>query len=114
MINIYETQTMVAAMQLIPPKPTFLRDRYFPSTDTELFVTEDVLIDYKDEYKRKMAPCVVPRRGGIPVGREGYRTERITPPYVAPERILTIDNLNKRQFGETLFSRRKPAEREAV
>ena len=114
MINIYQTQTMVAAMQLIPPKPTFLRDRYFPSTDTELFVTEDVLIDYKDEYKRKMAPCVVPRRGGIPVGREGYRTERITPPYVAPERILTIDNLNKRQFGETLFSRRKPAEREAA
>ena len=65
---------MVAALQLIPPKPTFLRDRYFPSTDTELFVTEDVLIDYKDDSKWKMAPCGRPRSGGIPVGREGYRT----------------------------------------
>lgn len=114
MINIYEPQTMVTAVQLIPPKPVFLRDRYFPSDDKTIFATEDVLVDYKDEYKRKMAPCVIPRKGGILVGREGYKTERLTPPYVAPERILTIDNLNKRQFGETLFSRRKPEEREAA
>lgn len=114
MFNIYQTQTMVAAMQLIPPKPVFLKQRYFPSSDTDIFVTEDVLIDYKDEYQRKMAPCVIPRKGGILVAREGYKTERITPPYVAPERILTVDVLNRRQFGETLFSKRKPAEREAA
>ncbi len=114
MINIYQTQTMVRALELIPPKPTFLKDRYFHSTDEDVFLTEDVLIDYKDEHQRKLAPCVVPRKGGILVGREGYRTERFTPPYVAPERIMTIDILNKRQFGESLFSQRKPAEREAA
>lgn len=114
MIDIYQTQTMVRALELIPPKPVFLKDRYFPTVDTDIFTTEDVLIDYKDEFQRKLAPCVVPRKGGILVGREGYRTERFTPPYVAPERIMTIDVLNKRQFGETLFSRRKPAEREAA
>lgn len=114
MINIYQTQTMVTAMENIPPKPVFLKERYFPSCDEDVFVTEDVLIDYKDESQRKLAPCVVPRKGGILVGRTGYRTERLTPPYVAPERILTIDILNKRQFGETLFSRKKPAEREAA
>lgn len=114
MIDIYSTQTMTRAIELVPPKPTFLRERYLTSGDEDIFVTEDVLIDYKDEYKRKMAPCVVPRRGGIPVGREGYKTERVNPPYVAPERIMTIDVLNKRQFGESLFSQRKPAEREAA
>ncbi len=114
MVNIYQTQTMVRAMELMPPKPTFLRDRYFPTSDEDIFTTEDVLIDYKDEYQRKMAPCVVPRKGGILVAREGYKTERIKPPYVAPERIMTIDTLNKRQFGETLFSQKKPAEREAA
>lgn len=114
MINIYDTQTMVRAMEITPPKPTFLRERYLTSGDEDVFVTEDVLVDYKDEHQRKMAPCVVPRRGGILVGREGYKTQRIEPPYVAPERIMTIDVLNKRQFGENLFSKRKPAEREAA
>lgn len=113
-INIYQTQTMIAAQALMVPKPTFLRDRYFPTTESDIFVTEDVLVEYMDESNRKLAPCVVPLRGGIPVGREGYHTERYKPPYVAPERVLTIDELNKRQFGETLFSQRKPSEREAA
>ncbi len=114
MIDIYRTQTMMKALELIPPKPVFLRNRYFPATDNDIFTTEDVLVDYKDEYQRKMAPCVIPMKGGIPVARTGYKTERLTPPYVAPERVLTVDQLNKRQFGETLFSQRKPAEREAA
>ncbi len=114
MVDIYKTQTMVTAMELMPPKPVFLKNRYFPTTDQDIFTTEDVLVDYKDEYQRKMAPCAIPMKGGIPVARTGYRTERMTPPYVAPERILTVDQLNKRQFGETLFSRKKPAEREAA
>ena len=114
MIDIYRTQTMVTALELIPPKPVFLKNRYFNTTDEDIFMTEDVLVDYKDEYQRKMAPCVIPMKGGIPVARTGYRTERLTPPYVAPERVLTVDQLNKRQFGETLFSKRKPAEREAA
>ncbi len=114
MIDIYNTQTMVTALELIPPKPVFLKNRYFPTTDQDIFATEDVLVDYKDEYQRKMAPCVIPMKGGIPVARTGYRTERLTPPYVAPERVLTVDQLNKRQFGETLFSKKKPEEREAA
>lgn len=112
-ISIYHTQTMVTAMQLMPPRPTFLRDRYFRTTDTDIFTTEDVLVEYKDEAQRKIAPAVIPLKGGIPVQRDGYKTDRITPPYIAPERPLSIDELNKKQFGETLFSRKKPAERAA-
>lgn len=114
MINIYQTQTMIAALQLMPPRPTFLRDRYFPTSDKDIFVTEDVLIEYKDEKSRKMAPCVVPRKGGILVPRDGYKTDRITAPYIAPERTLTIDDLTKKQFGETLFSQKTPAARAAA
>ena len=50
MIDIYNTQTMVTALELIPPKPVFLKNRYFPTTDQDIFATEDVLVDYKDEY----------------------------------------------------------------
>lgn len=112
-IDIYRTQTMVQAMQLKPPKPTFLRDRYFGTNDTNIFATEDVLVEYRDEEQRKMAPAVIPLKGGLPVQRGGYRTDRITPPYIAPERPLSVDELNRKQFGETLFSQKKPAEREA-
>ena len=38
MINIYQTQTMIAALQLMPPRPTFLRDRYFPTSEKDIFV----------------------------------------------------------------------------
>lgn len=113
-INIYQTQTMLAAMQLLPKRPTFLRDRYFPTTSQDIFVTEDVLIEYKDEKSRKLAPCVIPRKGGIPVARDGYKTIRYTPANVAPERPLTIDDLNRRQFGETLFSQQSPEQREGA
>lgn len=112
-VNIYQTQTMIAAMELMPKRQTFIRDRYFPTTDKDIFVTEDVLVEYKDEKARKIAPCVIPRKGGIAISREGYRTEHYTPPNIAPERTLTIDDLKKKQFGETVFSQRTPAEREA-
>lgn len=114
MINIYQTQTMIAALALMKKKPTFLRDRYFPTEERDIFVTEDVLVEYKDEESRKMAPCVIEGKGGINMGRNGYHTERLTPANVAPERTLTIDDLKKKQFGETLFSQRTPAEREAA
>lgn len=113
-IDIYKTQTMLAALELMTPRPTFLRDRYFPTTDKDIFISEEVLIEYKDEKARKIAPCVIPRKGGIPIPRDGYRTERYAPANVAPERTLTIDDLKKKQFGETLFSQRTPAEREAA
>ena len=111
-IDIYQTQTIIAAMELMPKRPTFLRDRYFKTSDEDMFVTEDVLVEYKDEKSRKMAPVVIPKKGGIAVPRDGYRTERLTPPYVAPERTLTVDDLKKKQFGETLFSQQTPAARE--
>ncbi len=114
MINIYQTQTILAAIELMKKKNTFLRDRYFPTSENDIFVTEDVLVEYKDEKQSKIAPCVAPMRGGIPVGREGYKTERLAPANVAPERPLTIDDLNKKQFGETVFSQRTPAQREAA
>lgn len=114
MIDIYRTQAMITAIELMPRKATFLRDRYFGTSDDDIFVTEDVLVEYKDERQNKLAPCVIPGKGGITVGRDGYKTDRFTPPYVAPKRPLSIDDLNKKQFGETIFSQKSPAQREAA
>ena len=112
-IDIYKTKTMLAAVRQMTPVTAFLRDRYFPTGAGDLFPTEEVLVEYKDATGNKLAPVVLPRKGSISVERDGYRTHKMTPPLVAPERPLTIDDLNKKGFGEDLFSDRTPAERQA-
>lgn len=113
MINLYKTQTMLAGIKQMTPVTSFLRDRYFPTGSGDLFPTEEVLVEYKDATGHKMAPVVLPRKGSISIEREGYSTERMAPPLVAPSRPLTIDDLNKKGFGEDLFSNKTPAQRQA-
>lgn len=113
-INLTDTYTLLEAVKLIPPKPVFLRDRYFPTEKGDLFSTEDVIVEYKDEAGRTLAPAIVPYADGIPVARQGYSFHRYTPPMIAPERVLTIDHLGKRQFGEAINSSLTPAQREAA
>lgn len=112
-INIYTTKTMLAAVKQMKPVTSFLRDRYFPTGAGDMFPTEEVLVEYKDATGKKMAPVVLPRKGSISVEREGYSTHKMVPPLVAPSRPLTIDDLNKKGFGEDLFSDRTPAQRQA-
>lgn len=113
-LDIFSTHTMLAAVQEINPLHTFLRDRYFPTNDsTDLFATEDVLVEYKDGSK-KLAPFVAPRKGGVTVLREGYRMDRYTPPFIAPKRPMTADDLKKKGFGEALFSNLTPEQRQGA
>jgi len=112
-INIYQTKTMLAAVKQMKPATAFLRDRYFPMDATSLFPTDEVLVEFKDATGNKMAPVVLPRKGSVSIERDGYSTHRMTPALVAPSRPLTIDDLNKKGFGENLFSDKTPAERQA-
>lgn len=113
-LNIFETHNLLMAVQELSPVTTFLRDRYFPTNDaTDIFSTNDVLVEYRDGNK-KLAPFVAPRKGGVTILRNGYHMERFTPPNIAPRRILTLDDLNKKGFGEALFSKLTPAQRQAV
>ena len=112
-INIYQTKTMLAAVKQMAPATSFLRDRYFPTGAGDLFPTDEVLVEFKDATGNKMAPVVLPRKGSVSVEREGYVSEKMTPALIAPSRPLTIDDLNKKGFGEDLFSDRTPAERQA-
>jgi len=109
-VNIYRTQSMLAAINKMMPIRTFFRDTFFPGIQT--FTTEDVLLDFK-KGKRKMAPFVAPRVGGVTMDRQGYRTDKYTAPKIAPQRQLTVDDLVIRGMGENLFSPRTPADRQA-
>lgn len=110
--NFYDTHTLLAAVQQLTPPSTFLRDRYFPTNNaTDIFSTNDVLVEFRDGSKT-LAPFVAPRKGGVTVLRKGYQLTRYEPPYIAPRRMLTIDDLNKRGFGEALLSNLTPEQRQ--
>ncbi len=110
--NFYDTHNLLMAVEQLTPPTTFLRDRYFPSNPaTDVFATTDVLVEYKDGSKR-VAPFVAPRKGGVTILRSGYEVQRFEPPTVAPRRMLTIDDLNKRGFGEALLSQLTPEQRQ--
>lgn len=112
-INLYDTRTLLAAKEVIAPKASFLRDRYFPTAEEDIFDTEKVDIDYEDEQNNKIAPAVLPEKGGIPVDRRGYETHELEPALIAPERTLTTRNLEKRLAGEVIGGTLSPTEREA-
>ena len=112
--NYYDTHTLLASVRQLPPLHTFLLDRYFPTnTATDIFATDDVLVEYKKGHK-KAAPFVAPRKGGITILRDGYEMKRFTPSYIAPKRPLTIDDLRKRGFGEALYPSLTPEQRQGV
>ena len=109
-ISVYDTREMMAAIEKMKPVRTFLRDTFFPSVDTH--ITEEIDVDFK-KGKRKMAPFVAPRVGGVVMDRQGFTTRSYKVPKIAPERITTGADLNKRTMGENLYSRKTPAQRAA-
>lgn len=110
-INFFDTYYMAGMIEEIVPQQTFFRDRYFPTP--RVFDNDKVLVEYMDG-DRKMAPFIAPRVGDIPVDRAGYELYEFTPPMVAPSRVLTIDELRKRGFGETMEANSTPADRARI
>lgn len=109
-MNLYETRTMMKSIELIKPVRTFLKDNFFGTIDTRL--TEKIDVDIK-KGRRRMAPFVAPRVGGIVMERDGFQTKTIGTPKIAPERILTKDDISKRSAGENIYSTKTPEERSA-
>lgn len=109
-LNFYKTHTLLGAVENLPAVTTFLKDTFFPDGDT--FPTEEVLIDVR-KGKRRMAPFVAPRVGGVTVARDGYKTEKYKAPKLAPQHALTVDDLMIRGLGENVFSTRTPEQRQA-
>ncbi len=109
-LNLDDPQTLVAMLGQTRPAPRFLINRYFPTNpDTDIFPSETILVDYKDKQGRILAPLV--HEGHKTTPRRTFRTDKLTPARIAPQRPLTVVNLIKRGFGESLFSGDTPAQR---
>ena len=111
-LNFFDNYVLMAITEEIVPQASFFRDRYFPTGAEDIFAADKVLTEYM-KGDRKMACFVAPRVGDIPVDRRGYEIHEYQPAYIAPSRLLTLDDLTKRGFGEALYSGSTPAERAA-
>lgn len=106
---VRNTVTLVNVIKKMQPVITFFKDRYFP--DGRVYSSEKALIEIMEKGK-KIAPFVVPVVDGIPVMRDGYRTDMIDAPYIIPKGAITPRDLEKKAFGESPESGRAPADRE--
>lgn len=106
------TVNLLQVVQGLDRPASFLRDRYFPTNAaTDIFSTNKVLAEYRDGSK-KLAPFVAPRVGGVTMTRKGFEMVEYEPPKVAPRRVMTLDDLDRRGFGEALYSNYTPQMRQ--
>ena len=111
-LNFFDTYTLMAVYKRVVPKKTFFRDRYFPTSDEDIFASNKVLTEYMDG-DQKMAAFVAPRVGAIPMERMGYEIHELEPAFIGMSRELSTDDLTKRGFGEAIYANSTPAQRAA-
>lgn len=110
-MNLYDTLTMLEGIRAAKPAPSFLRDTYFPTEAGDIFETEKVIVDYENETNDKLAPAVI--KGSVPVQRGSFQSKELTAPLIAPSAELSVDQLNRRMFNESIVSGLSPEQREA-
>lgn len=99
-IDIFDTRTMLEAVEQMKRPGRFLRDTFFPGQ--EQFDTETVDVDII-KGKRRMAPFVSPIAEGRLVESIGFSTSSLKPGYVKPKMVTTAADLLKRLPGEMLY-----------
>lgn len=110
MINYRDTIGLIGVMERLKPAATFLLETFFPVKEAVLPTTK-ILVEYR-EGKRKLAPFIT-KGNGRNVKREGSYLEVFTPPMMGARRILSIEDIEQRGFGETVYSTMSPAQRAA-
>lgn len=103
----YTTREMLQAIEVRKPLRSLFCN-FFPFSNPH--VAEILEFEIK-KGKRVMAPFVAPRVGGKVITRSGYTSRTLKAPKIAPERVLTIDDIDKKSFGENIYSTKTPAQR---
>lgn len=111
-LNFFQTYVLASILEEQVPATGFFKDRYFPTGAADVFKADKVLTEYRDG-DRKMAAFVAPRVGDIPIDREGYAIHEYQPAYIGISRILSLDDLQKRGFGEAIYATASEQERAA-
>jgi len=111
-LNFFDTYMMTALLEQVTPQPCFFRDRYFKTGAGDIFAADKVLVEYMKSGQR-MAAFIADRVGDIPTDRRGYEIHELQPARISHSRLLTLDDLKQRGFGEAIYANSTPAQRAA-
>lgn len=111
-IDILNTYYMLGLWRGLSPVASFFKDRYFPTTPADIYDADKVLCEYQDG-DNQMAPFLVERAEPFAVGRQGYEIHEYSPTMIGNKRVLTLDDLKKRGFGEAILSNSTEEQRAA-
>jgi Phage major capsid protein E len=109
-IDLYDTYTLLMAIQKIPKSNFFLRDTFFPRRDFS--PTEHVQIDFRKQ-QRLAAKWVDKNVGPQVIERQGFDTRDFIAPEIGGTRILTVDDIIRRYIGEAPYTAKRPVDRAA-
>jgi hypothetical protein len=98
---LFDTRTMLAALEQRKPPRTFLLDTFFKNSNVSN--SEYIDIDIM-KGKRRMAPFVNPRREGKLVEKIGYKTYSYKPPYIKPKMVTTAEDILKKAMGTQIYT----------
>ncbi|MBR4333052.1 MAG: major capsid protein [Clostridia bacterium] len=107
--DLFSTAVMLKAVEQMPRKYTFLSDTFV--ADGDLCEDERAIYDYRKGAQTGLAPFIVPGTGGVPMNREGYEMREIRFSTIAPERVITLEDISSRMFGENITGQMTPEQR---
>lgn len=109
-IDMYNTRTMLQALEQRTPPKTFLLDTFFKGV--RQFASKYVDIDIV-KGQRRLAPFVSPNLPGKVRSRDGYTTRTYAPPYLKPKMPCRAEDLLQRSPGNTVYGAESMAQRAA-
>jgi hypothetical protein len=107
--NLFSTAVMLKAVEQMPRVYTFLSDTF--AKEDGLCEDNEAMYDYRRGEETGLAPFVVPGTGGVAVNRDGFEMRKVAFSTLAPEMVLTLDDVSTRQFGETVLGAKTPEQR---
>ena len=108
-ISRYDFREQIEGVRKVRPKPTLFRSTFF--NGPEYFSTTENIEWDEIRGGAPMAKYIHPRIPVAPTERAGFMTHEVRTPFIQEARIITADQLTRRQFNENIYDPISPAER---
>lgn len=111
--GITDTFTLLQAVELIKSPANYLTQTFFPNK-LPTANTSWVAVEFK-KGQRRLAPFIVRGSRGVNVARDTAQAKFYTAPMMGPRRVISIQDVEQRMFGEQpIFTTLTPEERAAA
>lgn len=100
LIKMNQPRQMLKAITFLPPALTFISNNFFKERIGA--TAENIDIDFY-KGKRRLAPFVNMKVNGEVVSRDKFVTDVFKAPLIAPEKVITVEDLQTRIEGENIY-----------